>query len=114
MNHLPLIASAFLLPLAIVAALGQAGFGPAAVAYLADCSESLAADRSTLMAFYTVTLAGGGAIGALLGGAFSSWLRLDGVLLMGFLLCCVALWSLGRVVTYARAASRAATPVASA
>lgn len=102
MNHLPLLASAFLLPFAMAAALGQAGFGPAAVAYLADCSERLAADRSTLMAFYTVTLAGGGAVGALIGGAFSSWLRLDGILLMGFLLCSIALLSLSRVVEYER------------
>jgi predicted MFS family arabinose efflux permease len=106
MNHLPLLAAAFLLPLAIVAALGQAGFGPAAVAYLADCSESLAADRSTLMAFYTVTLAGGGAIGALIGGAFSAWLRLDGLLIMGFVLCCIALWSLSRVVAFERQQGR--------
>lgn len=71
-------------PLALpVLALGivwLAGFGPAAVTYLADCSESLAADRSALMSFYTVTLAAGGAIGAILGGVFIRALGADGLL----------------------------------
>lgn len=102
MNHTPLAVSAFLLPVASLGVLFQAGFGPAAVAYLADCSEALAADRSALMAFYTVTLAGGGALGAVVGGAFSAWLRLDGLLILGLLLGVVAFTSLTSVVAYER------------
>ena len=58
------------------------GFGPAAVTYLADCSETLAADRSALMSFYTVTLAGGSALGAVLGGVMSRWLYIDGIIVL--------------------------------
>ncbi|HEY6379473.1 MAG TPA: MFS transporter [Candidatus Dormibacteraeota bacterium] len=102
MNHMEGGRAVYLLPLAIVGVLWQAGFGPAAVAYLADCSESLAADRSALMAFYTVTLAGGGALGALIGGLFSGWLRIDGLLLLGLILGTIAFVSLSGVVEYDR------------
>jgi predicted MFS family arabinose efflux permease len=102
MNHIPLWAVPLLVPPFAVGILVQAGFGPAAVTYLADCSEALAADRSALMAFYTVTLAGGGALGAVLGGLASRWLLLDGVILLGLLLGAVAWFSLGAVVRYER------------
>jgi MFS family permease len=102
MNHLPLWVAPLILPLAIVGVLVQAGFGPAAVNYLADCSEALAADRSALMAFYTVTLAGGGALGAVFGGLISRWMYLDGLIVLGFGLTVVAWVTLGRVVRYER------------
>jgi predicted MFS family arabinose efflux permease len=100
MNHLPLWVAPLLLPPFIAGILIQAGFGPAAVNYLADCSEALAADRSALMAFYTVTLAGGGALGAVLGGVASRWLLIDGVILLGMALATVAWLSLRTVVRY--------------
>ncbi|HEX6492557.1 MAG TPA: MFS transporter [Candidatus Dormibacteraeota bacterium] len=103
MNHLPLSVAPALLPLAAIGVLMIAGFGPAAVAYLADCSESLAADRSALMAFYTITLAGGGAIGSVLGGIFAKWLLLDGLVVLGVLCATIALVSLRAVVRYERA-----------
>lgn len=102
MNHVPFGAAGLLLPLLVVAILVQAGFGPAAVAYLADCSEPLAADRSAMMAFYTVTLAGGGAVGALVGGAFATWMLLDGLLLLGLGLGLVAYVALARLQRYER------------
>jgi predicted MFS family arabinose efflux permease len=102
MNHLPLWVAPLLLPLAAVGVLVQAGFGPAAVNYLADCSEALAADRSALMSFYTVTLAGGGALGAVFGGLISRWLYLDGLILLGFGLSVIAWVTLGHVVRYER------------
>jgi predicted MFS family arabinose efflux permease len=102
MNHVPLWAAPLLVPPFAVGILIQAGFGPAAVTYLADCSEALAADRSALMAFYTVTLAGGGALGAVLGGLMSRWLLLDGVIILGLLLGVVAWVSLGWVIRYER------------
>jgi len=98
MNHQPLWAAPIYLPLAAVGILIQAGFGPAAVNYLADCSEALAADRSALMSFYTVTLAGGGAIGALLGGLLSRFLYIDGLIVLGLGLTVVAWVSLGSVI----------------
>jgi MFS family permease len=94
MNHQPLWVAPILLPLLAAGVLIQAGFGPAAVNYLADCSEALAADRSALMAFYTVTLAGGGALGAVFGGLISRWLYIDGLCLLGLGLCAVAWFSL--------------------
>ena len=68
------------LPVLAVGIIWLAGFGPAAVTYLADCSEALAADRSALMSFYTVTLAGGGALGAILGGVFIRVFAANGLL----------------------------------
>jgi MFS family permease len=108
MNHLPLSFAPLLLPVTAAGMLTIAGFGPAAVAYLADCSESLVADRSALMAFYTLTLAGGGALGSVLGGLFAKWLLLDGLILLGALSGTVALISLTRVVRYERARAAAA------
>ena len=70
-------------PFLVAGILWLAGFGPAAVTYLADCSESLSADRSALMSFYTVALAGGGAIGALLGGYRRALLGIDGLVILG-------------------------------
>ena len=110
MNHLPLWAAPILVPPLAAGILIQAGFGPAAVTYLADCSEALAADRSALMAFYTVTLAGGGALGAVLGGVASRWLLLDGVIILGLLLGAVAWFSPGAVVRYERQRRAAGLP----
>jgi len=103
MNHLPLWAAPLFLPLLGTGVLIQEGFGPAAVNYLADCSEALAADRSALMAFYTVTLAGGGALGAVFGGLMSRWLHLDGLILLGLVLSIVAWLTLGSLLRQERA-----------
>lgn len=111
MNHLPLATAPFLLPVVAAGMLTIAGFGPAAVAYLADCSESLVADRSALMAFYTLTLAGGGAIGSVLGGLFAKWLLLDGLVALGAVCGTIALVSLTRVVAYDRTRPAAAAVV---
>jgi predicted MFS family arabinose efflux permease len=102
MNHSPLSFAPVLLPIVIVGLLTIAGFGPAAMAYLADCSESLAADRSALMAFYTVTLAGGGAVGSVLGGVVAKWLLLDGLVLLAAVFTTIALLSLNAVVRLER------------
>jgi MFS family permease len=101
-NHLPLTLAPVLLPALVGGMLVLAGFGPAAVTYLADCSEAFAADRSALMSFYTVTLAGGGAVGAVLGGLASRWLFIDGLVLLGFVLSVLAFSALSPVVRYER------------
>lgn len=79
LNHVGFGIAPLALPLLGVGIMWLAGFGPAAVAYLADCSESLAADRSALMAFYTVSLAAGGALGAIVGGVFIRAFNADGL-----------------------------------
>lgn len=102
-NHLSpdLIWVAF--PPAIVGILWLAGFGPAAVAYLAECSETFAADRSALMAFYTVTLAAGGVIGSILGGVAIGLGGADGLFLLGIGFTTFTYLTLGPVVRYERA-----------
>lgn len=99
-NHAPLHVAPFVLPLAVIGILCMSGFVPAAVNYLSDCSEALVSDRSALMAFYTVTLAGGSATGALLGGVAGKLLLFDGLLVLGVLLAVVALISLDAVRRY--------------
>jgi predicted MFS family arabinose efflux permease len=77
------------------------------VTYLADCSESLSADRSALMAFYTVALAGGGAIGAVVGGFAAHLLGIDGLVILGILLATATFFTLGPVVRFDRRRSAA-------
>jgi len=101
-NHTPLRLAPVFLPLVVLGVLVEAGFGPAAVNYLADCSEILASDRSALMAFYTVSLAGGGALGAVLGGIAGKLLLFDGLIVLAALLATVAMLSLRAVVQYER------------
>jgi predicted MFS family arabinose efflux permease len=107
-NHLPFIGMLVVLPLLVIGILWLAGFGPAAVTYLADCSESLSADRSALMSFYTVALAGGGAIGAVIGGFAAHLLYIDGLVILGLLLATATYITLGSVVRFDRAAKSAA------
>jgi MFS family permease len=107
LNHSSLSWSPLLLPILIAGVLVLAGFGPAAVTYLAECSETFVADRAALMAFYTVSLAGGGAIGSVLGGFAVKVAQLDGLVVFGFLLSLFAFFALGPVLRYERALLRA-------
>jgi MFS family permease len=104
LNHTSLSFAPIWLPFLILGILWLAGFGPAAITYLADCSETLAADRSALMSFYTVTLAGGGALGAVLGGVVARNLYIDGLVLLALGFSLVAFISLIFVGRYSRAA----------
>jgi MFS family permease len=110
-NHLPHIALTVLLPVAALGILWMAGFGPAAVAYLANCSEAHTADRSALMSFYTVTLAAGGAIGAALGGLAVSLASFDGLVVFGMLLVTATFLLLGPLARRERGPA-AAVPAA--
>jgi predicted MFS family arabinose efflux permease len=101
-NSLPHVALFVMLPIAAVGILWMAGFGPAAVAYLANCSETHTADRSALMSIYTVTLAAGGAIGAALGGVAVSLASFDGLVVFGFLLAVCTFVLLGPVLRWER------------
>lgn len=103
LNHSPLGWSPFFLPFLAVGVLVLAGFGPAAVTYLAECSETFVADRSAVMAFYTVALAGGGALGSVFGGFAVRLDNADGLVLMGLVLSVFAFLALNPVVRYERA-----------
>jgi MFS family permease len=107
MNHTALSAAPIFIPVISAGVLLLAGFGPAAVTYLSECSETFAADRSALMSFYTVTLAVGGALGALIGAAFGAWLQVDGLIAFGVLLSFAAFVALRPVARYERALARA-------
>ncbi len=112
-DHLPLGALPYLLPLIALGTLWVAGFGPAAIAYMAECSETYAADRSALMSAYSVALSAGGAVGALLGGAAISLDHLDGLVVVGMLVTALTfLVLLGPVSGYERAMYRARRPAA--
>jgi predicted MFS family arabinose efflux permease len=102
-NHLESPVIFLAIPFLVAGIIWLAGFGPAAVTYLADCSESFAADRSALMSFYTVALAGGGAVGAIIGGVFARWLNVDGLILLGLILSALTFLTLSSVVRYERA-----------
>jgi MFS family permease len=101
-NHTHAWAMLLAIPFLIAGILWLAGFGPAAVTYLADCSERFAADRSALMSFYTIALAGGGAIGAVVGGLAAHLLGIDGLVILGLILSASTFLTLGGVVRYER------------
>jgi MFS family permease len=109
-NHTHLSVAPFFIPVLALGILWLAGFGPAAITYLADSSEALVADRSALMSFYTVTLAGGGALGAVLGGVAIRYLHADGLLLVAFVFSLVTFASIGFVLRYARGSPSSVAP----
>jgi MFS family permease len=110
LNHASLSWAPLFLPFLVVGVLVLAGFGPAAVTYLAECSETFVADRAALMAFYTVALAGGGAIGSLLGGVAVRLGYLDGLVLLGLALSIFAFVALTPVMRYERVMLRKLQP----
>jgi MFS family permease len=99
-NHgldLPLVV---ILPAAAVAALGLfvlAGATPAALGLLADISERFPRDRGAIMGLYSVFLAVGQIIGALIGGFAASAYGIDGMLIATAVLLVVALLPLARL-----------------
>lgn len=99
-NHgvsLPLVA---LLAAAAVAAFGlfvMAGATPAALGLLADISERYPDDRGAIMGLYSVFLAVGQIIGALIGGFAAEGAGIDGMLVATGVLLLVALLPLARL-----------------
>ena len=106
LNHSPIGWAPFYLPVLAIGVLVLAGFGPAAVTYLAECSETFVADRSALMAFYTVALAGGGAIGSVVGGFAVRLDYAEGLIIFGGVLAVFAFFALTPVMRYERALGR--------
>ena len=99
LNHVGLRLAPLGLPLLALGIVWLAGFGPAAVTYLADSSESLAADRAALMSFYTCTLAAGGIVGSVLGGVAVRLDQADGLLLFLAIIFAMTLALTTRVAT---------------
>lgn len=99
-NHglgLPLVA---LIAAAAVAAFGlfvMAGATPAALGLLADISERFPDDRGAIMGLYSVFLAVGQIVGALIGGFAAEAAGIDGMLVATGVLLLVALLPLARL-----------------
>jgi MFS family permease len=74
-----------------------AGATPAALGLLADMSESFPRDRGAIMGLYSVFLALGQIIGALIGAAAAELWAFDGILMATLLLLAVALMPLARL-----------------
>jgi MFS family permease len=84
LNHQPALNTPWVPPLAIlllVSIMVQSGFTPAALAHLADITESHTSDRGAIMGLYSVFLGLGQFLGASLGGLFVDWRGADGMAL---------------------------------
>jgi MFS family permease len=74
-----------------------AGATPAALGLLADISEKFPTDRGAIMGLYSVFLAIGQIVGALLGGVAADWRGIDGLLIGTFGLLLIALLPLAQL-----------------
>src|SRR5574338_450370 len=70
---------------------------PAALGLLADISERFPADRGAIMGLYSVFLAIGQIVGALIGGIAAAWRGIDGMLVATAILLVVALIPLAQL-----------------
>ncbi len=89
LNHLGSFTSPFyylLLGLLLIEVLIVSGFTPAALTYLADVTESFAADRGSIMGLYSVFLGLGQLVGTSAGGYFADWNGVDGLVLLSAIL----------------------------
>jgi MFS family permease len=99
-NHSSAFGTAATVGGAAVAAFGLfvlAGATPAALGLLADISEAFPEDRCAVMGLYSVFLAVGQIIGAVIGGAAADQWAFDGILVATLLLMGVALLPLSRL-----------------
>jgi MFS family permease len=97
LNHLGSFTSPFyylLLGLLLIEVLIVSGFTPAALTYLADVTESYAADRGSIMGLYSVFLGLGQLVGTSLGGYFADWNGVDGLVLLSAILGAITAISL--------------------
>jgi MFS family permease len=88
-NHQPSIGAPLTMALAILLVISimvQSGFTPAALAYLADISETQSADRGAIMGLYSVFLGLGQFLGLSIGGLFVDRAGADGMTLITGLL----------------------------
>jgi MFS family permease len=88
-NHQPSIdapLTTVLAVLLVISIMVQSGFTPAALAYLADISETQRTDRGAIMGLYSIFLGLGQALGLVLGGPFIDFGGADGMALITGLL----------------------------
>ena len=88
-NHQPALSAPWVFPLSILLVISimvQSGFTPAALAHLADITETHETDRGAIMGLYSVFLGLGQFLGASLGGIFVDWRGADGMALITGLL----------------------------
>ena len=100
LNHSGAVSAVVRLPTAAGLAVGLfliAGATPAALGLLADISESFPQDRGAVMGLYSVFLAVGQIIGALIGAAAAELWAFDGILFATLLLQAIALMPLSRL-----------------
>jgi predicted MFS family arabinose efflux permease len=79
------------IPIVLVGVFLEAGFTPAALAYLADVSERFSRERGLLMGLYSVMLGIGQLVGAALGGLFAQFAYFDGLAYLTILLASAAM-----------------------
>lgn len=111
-NHQPALNAPLVMPLAILLVISimvQSGFTPAALAHLADITESYANDRGAIMGLYSVFLGLGQFIGASIGGIFVDWMGADGMILFNSLLGLLAAYL---VIRLRRQEQHTSTPAA--
>jgi MFS family permease len=78
-------------PVLLVGVFAETSFAPAALAYLADISESTLKDRGLIMGLYSVFLGLGQIFGSGLGGIFARAFDFDGLVYLTAILACIAL-----------------------
>ena len=79
------------IPVVLVGVFLEAGFTPAALAYLADISQRFSHDRGPLMGLYSVMLGVGQLAGAALGGVFAQFAYFDGLAYLTIMLASAAM-----------------------
>jgi MFS family permease len=100
LNHSGSMSDLAKVPLFVGVAAGLfvlAGATPAALGLLADISEAFPDDRGAIMGLYSVFLAIGQIIGALVGGLAAEYWAFDGILVATFVLMGIALVPLSRL-----------------
>jgi MFS family permease len=90
------------LPMLLLGIFAETGFAPAALAYLADISESSTKDRGLVMGLYSIFLGVGQILGNGLGGLFAHQYGFDGLIYLTALLGFVAFISLLWLFAYER------------
>jgi MFS family permease len=81
----------FVIWIAVVLVLVEAGFTPAALAHLAELTVPVNASRGAALGLYSVLLGAGQLVGNLLGGLFAARWQMDGVLGLTAMLAVVSL-----------------------
>lgn len=80
-----------LLPVLALAVATESGFTPAALAFLADATEDVAAERGVIMGLYSLFLGVGEVVGGTAGGRFAQAWGIDGLIFLTLILAAIAM-----------------------